>query len=65
MTDAPLRSLKLYPMFFTTYSPSESLWEVLQPTTKITAKKENVSVQGIATQFIYNAICGDLCDYRG
>lgn len=32
---------------------------------KITAKKENVSVQGIAAQFIYNAICGDMGDYRG
>lgn len=63
MTDAIEHSLKLYPVLYNLFS----LWEPhqrLQPTTKTTAQKENVSVQGIAAQFIYNAICGDLGDHK-
>lgn len=53
-------TLKHLPVLFTTYSLSESLRGVYSPPQKITAEKENVSVQGIAAQFIYNAICGDV-----
>lgn len=59
LSDATQRRLKLYPMLFTTHSLCESISAFYSPP-QTTAKKEKVSVQGIAAQFIYNAICGDL-----
>lgn len=59
MTDAIQRSLKLYPCCLQPILLLRAS-EGFTARHKITAKKENVSVQGIAAQFIYNAICGDL-----
>lgn len=55
----------VYPMLFTTHSPSEKLKYFLQPATNMRAGEKKCPSRLLKLQFIYNAICEDFSQSLG